>query len=124
MKSTRYRSGLERAFAAKFPDLPYEPTRLPYSVTHTYTPDFSLGENLWVETKGLFTSADRTKHLYVRKTHPNQKVLFVFQQPEKTLSKKSKTTYADWCNLNGFKWLHIDQALRMSKEQLIQHLTS
>ena len=29
---------------------------------------------------------------------------FVFNNSKAKLSKKSKTTYADWCNKNGFKF--------------------
>lgn len=106
---SKYKSGLERKFAARNPGLKYEATKLPYVVTHTYTPDFSLGDNLFVETKGLFTSADRAKHLHIKKQHPEVKVLFVFQNPNLRLTKASRTTYAEWCTAHGIKFLHIDQ---------------
>lgn len=31
-------------------------------------------------------------------------IRFVFQNPKNKLYKRSKTTYADWCDKHGFKW--------------------
>jgi len=64
----KYRSKLERTFAAMHPTLPYENTRLEYVQVHHYTPDFQLGPNHFVEVKGLFSSADRGKHLQIEWT--------------------------------------------------------
>lgn len=119
---SKFKSGLEHRFHTHLKDLEYEVTKVPYVSKHTYTPDFKLAENLFVETKGLFTSADRTKHLLVRDQNPQVKILFVFQNPFQTLSKKSKTTYADWCEANQFKWLHIDQVKDHTPASLIDIL--
>lgn len=100
----KYRSKLEARYAKAHPRLPYETTKIPYVVTHTYTPDFQVGPNSFVEVKGLFSSADRSKHLYVKKQHPEITIEFVFQNPYLTLNKSSKTTYADWCDKHGFAW--------------------
>jgi len=118
----KYRSGLERTFHQKFAACSYEKNKLEYIVKHTYTPDFCLAPNMYVETKGRFTGADRNKHLAVRQQNPKVKVLFVFQNPKLTLSKKSKTTYADWCDKNGFKWLSINEVGAYSHQQLIDLL--
>ena len=114
---SKLRSGLERAFREKHP-LPYETHRLPYTVRHHYTPDFILAENRFVETKGLFTSADRSKMLHVKQQHPEVKVLMVFQEPNRHLTKQSKTTYAQWCDKHDIRWLHINAAVRMTQEEL------
>jgi hypothetical protein len=83
----------------------YEPTRLPYLKKHHYTPDFWLDEqNFFIETKGRFLPQDRTKHLLVRELNPHIDIRFVFQQPNNKLSKKSQTTYAEWCDKHGFLW--------------------
>lgn len=100
----KYRSKLEARFAKANPKLPYEKVKLPYVVTHTYCPDFQVGPNHFIEVKGLFSSADRSKHLYVKAQHPEVTIEFVFQNPYLTLNKRSKTTYADWCNKHGFAW--------------------
>lgn len=106
MTTTRkMKSGLERDFAKLHPTAQYEPVRLSYTVRHTYTPDFKIAENTFVECKGLFTAADRAKHLHVKKQHPEVKIIFVFQNPHLRLSKLSKTTYAEWCEQHGFEWI-------------------
>ena len=108
-KGVKYKSKLEHTFNSRF-KLPYETNKLAYVVTHKYTPDFKLAPNRYVETKGLFTGPDRTKHLHIKAQHPEVKVLFVFQDPDKKLSKKSQTSYADWCRAQGFKFLSAVEA--------------
>lgn len=120
--ATKHRSNLERDFHRRFTSLPYEANRLTYTVEHSYCPDFTLGPNLFVETKGLFTSADRSKHLHVKKQHPQVKVLFIFQNPRLRLAKGSKTTYADWCEKHGFKYLHINDIAGHTVESLLNIL--
>lgn len=67
-----------------------------------YTPDFNLPNGIIVETKGRFLTADRQKHLLVKKQHPELDIRFVFSNSRQRISKQSKTTYADWCQKNGF----------------------
>lgn len=57
---------------------------------------------LVIETKGRFVTADRQKHLLIKEQHPLIEVRFVFQNSRQKISKKSKTTYADWCGKHGF----------------------
>jgi hypothetical protein len=74
--SRRYRSGLEREVAAF---LKGNQTRVRYEVLkiewedlryRTYTPDFILDNGIIIETKGIFDSEDRRKHMEIRKQHP------------------------------------------------------
>lgn len=106
----RYRSGLEKDVAAelskrqsrvRYEELKIEWVDLRY---RTYTPDFVLDNGIIVETKGIFDSEDRRKHLQVKKQHPNLDIRFVFTNGKAKLYKGSKTTYGDWCTRNGFKW--------------------
>ena len=108
----QYRSGLEKevtAFLSKcqekvrYEELVIEWEDLRY---RTYTPDFMLDNGIIVETKGLFDSEDRRKHLEVRRQHPSLDIRFVFSNAKAKLYKGSKTTYADWCDKNGFLWSH------------------
>lgn len=89
----------------------YETESLAYTVPAVkkrYTPDFVIhtqsGNKIYIEAKGLFEPADRKKALLVRTDNPDADVRFVFQNPQNKLSPKSKTTYAMWCEKNGFKW--------------------
>lgn len=107
----RYRSKLEATFARAHPHLAYEPVRLPYQVTHVYVPDFMVSPTRFVECKGLWSSADRSKHLYIKAQHPHIQVLLVFQNPHLTLNKRSTTTYASWCDKHGIPWVTIGDPL-------------
>jgi len=106
-----YRSGLEDTVAEQLDMMrvkyTYEELKISYTVPeskHTYTPDFVLSNGIIVETKGRFVTADRKKHLLVKRQHPKLDIRFVFSNPKQRISKLSKTTYADWCNKYGFKW--------------------
>tara|TARA_R110002095_G_scaffold124022_1_gene107773 strand:+ start:107 stop:295 length:189 start_codon:yes stop_codon:yes gene_type:complete len=45
---------------------------------------------------------DRQKHILIRKQRPDLDIRFVFDNPNARISKTSKTTYAAWCEKNGF----------------------
>ena len=74
------------------------------ATNHKYLPDFKLPNGIIVETKGRFLAADRKKHLLVKQQNPNLDIRFVFSNSKNKISKNSKTTYADWCDKNGFKY--------------------
>lgn len=69
-----------------------------------YTPDFILPNGIIVETKGRFVTADRQKHLLIKAQHPELDIRFVFNYSKSRISKKSKTTYAMWCEKHGFQY--------------------
>lgn len=69
-----------------------------------YTPDFKLPSGVYVEVKGRFTVHDRQKHLMIRESNPSLDIRFLFMNSKVKLSKGSKTTYAMWCEKNGFKY--------------------
>jgi hypothetical protein len=104
-----YRSGLEEAVSAQLAsegvDASYESFKIPYTVPetlHKYTPDYDLPNGIVIETKGRFMAADRKKHVLVKKQHPDLDIRFVFSNPNAKLRKGSPTTYATWCEKNGF----------------------
>ena len=84
----------------------YEKERIKYHVAkdHAYTPDFKLGNGVYLEIKGQFLSNDRMKHITVKDQHPDLDIRFVFDNPNKPINKGSKTTYAMWCEKHGFLW--------------------
>jgi hypothetical protein len=105
-----YRSGLEGRIAQQLKDLgidgQYEQHKIKFeqpAKLRTYTPDFKIG-SIFIETKGRFTTADRMKHLYIKKSNPELDIRFVFSNSRQKLSKNSKTTYAAWCDKHGFKY--------------------
>ena len=103
-----YKSKLEESFAADLTALGvefvYETVEVPYYQLRTYTPDFWINNGILIETKGYWKSADRTKHKLVREQHPELDIRFIFQRANNKLSKKSNTTYADYCDRMGWKW--------------------
>jgi len=107
-----FRSGLESRVAEELEQrqiiFSYEETKLKYlkpAKVHTYTPDFYLSkQKIFVETKGLFTSADRQKMRLVKEQHPSLDIRFVFSNSKSRISKRSSTTYGMWCNKYGFEY--------------------
>lgn len=77
----------------------YEPVRLPYPAgTRYYTPDAILPNGIAIEVKGRFLPADRAKLLKVLEAYPDLDLRMVFDNPNRTLNKTSKTTYGMWCD--------------------------
>lgn len=113
-KRIKWRSGLEKSFGEllKRNSIPFkfEVERVKYiqpQAERSYTIDFSI-DGLHIETKGRFTSEDRKKMLLVRQQHPDFNFIMVFNNARtKKLYKGSPTTYADWCDKNGIKWLEL-----------------
>ena len=104
-----YRSGLEEEIANQLSQAgvaySYEERVIPYTKPesrHKYTPDFVLHNGIIVESKGRFVTDDRKKHLLIKAQHPDLDIRFVFTRSKTTISKASKTTYADWCVKHGF----------------------
>ena len=106
-----FRSGLENTVSeqivARTKQLEYESYILPYvkpETTHKYNPDFVLPNGIIVETKGLLDIDDRKKHVLIQEQYPNLDIRFVFSRSAQKIRKGSKTSYADWCKKNGFKY--------------------
>lgn len=109
--SKGFRSGLEERIAQDLLEagvgFTYEDQVIEYlkpAKIARYTPDFVLENGIIIEVKGRFLTADRQKHLLVKKQHPELDIRFVFSRSKERISKKSKTTYADWCTKNGFTY--------------------
>lgn len=93
-------------------DYAYEPIKLTYVLTSTYTPDFvDVVNKRIVESKGLFDAADRRKMIAVKAQYPDWTFVLCFQTPNAKLRKGSKTTYAKWAEKNGFEWTTV-QAIK------------
>jgi hypothetical protein len=109
-----YKSGLEHVVAEAIKstpyDLKYETEIINYVVPERkakYTPDFVFtkrnGQFMFVETKGRWTTADRTKMKHVLASNPGVDIRMVFQNPNQRLSKTSKTTYAEYALKLGIR---------------------
>ena len=66
--------------------------------------DFILPNGIIIEAKGQFVSSDRSKHKLIKEQHPDLDIRFVFSNSRTRIGKKSKTTYAMWCDRFGFNF--------------------
>ena len=116
-----FKSGLEEKVSDLLCELgvdyEYESVSFSYTIQHLYTPDFVLDNGIIIETKGLFTSEDRRKHIEVQKQHPELDIRFVFTNERSKLYKGSKTTYGMWCDKNNFKYATRIIPLKWLKEK-------
>ena len=107
-KTSKFRSKLEENIATLLDGLgvsfEYESEKLGYTIEHSYTPDFVLPNYTYLEAKGYWSPADRRKILSVKKDNPDIDLRMVFQSPYNKISKKSKTTYAQWCDRHDIPW--------------------
>ena len=107
-KNIKFRSKLEENIASLLEGLgvsyQYESEKLSYTIEHNYTPDFVLPNYTYLEAKGYWSAEDRRKILNVKKSNPEIDLRMIFQAPYNTISKKSKTTYAKWCERHDIPW--------------------
>ena len=106
MTTQKYKSKLEQKFAKQFPHLPYETNHILYTIEHTYTPDFKVNKDIYLETKGLWTSSDRSKIRAVLEQNPAVIICLVFQNSNNRLSKASKTSYGAYCTKHNIPWFN------------------
>lgn len=109
------RSGLEDRFGNFLREhdveFGYESDVLEYEVPAKigkYKPDFKI-QGIYLETKGRFTSEDRKKMLFVFRSNPDVNLLMVFPKPNNTITRKSRTTYGDWCDKNNIPWIALEE---------------
>ncbi|NBQ96906.1 MAG: endodeoxyribonuclease [Microbacteriaceae bacterium] len=107
-----YKSGLELEISEQIKkseyELRYETETLTYTVPERkakYTPDFVFvkrnGATMYIETKGRWTTADRTKMKHVLQSNPGIDIRMIFQNPNQKLSKTSLTTYETYARKLG-----------------------
>jgi len=124
----KYRSGLEERVGKQLDDLgiaySYETLKIKFTrptQDSTYTPDFILPNGIIVETKGQFQTADRKKHRIIREQFGSKyDIRFVFSNPNQKIGKKSRTSYAMWCERYGFRWAKHEIPTTWIKENGIQ----
>ncbi len=101
----KYRSKLESQVAQdlenKKVSYMYEWDWIDYTVTRKYRPDFLLPNQIHVEVKGYFRSADQRKHRAIKRQHPKLDIRFVFENSRRKLRKGAKSTYGEWCYKYG-----------------------
>lgn len=102
------RSGFERTLAAQLKRakvaFEYEGMKIPYSIEHTYSPDFVLANGVIIEAKGYFRTPDEPRKMRaVKYQHPHLDIRFVFMNAGRKIPGQ-KTTHAQWATRHGFPW--------------------
>lgn len=83
----------------------YEAESLDYSIESTYTPDWTLANDVLVEYKGKMTEQTRTKLLAIKKCNPDRRICIVFERANNKLSARPNSwRYWEWAEKNGFEW--------------------
>lgn len=132
-----YRSGLEAKNGDRLKHagvaFQYEKIKLAYTqpeMEKTYLTDFVLPNGIIVETKGRFLTSDRQQAKYLRASHPDLDLRFVFSNAKSRLNKESDTTYAMWCERYGFEYASalipqswIDEPHSEARWELIRRAT-
>jgi hypothetical protein len=110
-KKGEFRSKLEEQISASLQqqghEISYERDRFDYYLKRFYTPDFIVkGQafEFYIEVKGYWDSADRSKFLAVVQRHPTLPIFVAFQKPHQKISKTSKTSYCMWAERYGIAW--------------------
>ena len=103
---------VQNVLDALFDEVDYETEVLPYTIEGNYTPDFicrdSDGDVLYVEAKGYFDPEARRKMKAVKKSHPDKKILLVFQNDSK-LRKGGRMRCSDWAKRHGFHFTTLSK---------------
>ena len=101
--------GIAEDLKSKKVKFEYETVRIKWThlTQRTYKPDFILSNGIIIEAKGFFQARERTRALAIKEQHPSLDIRFVFGNSKNKLYTGSKTTYAEWCNNNGFKYSDI-----------------
>jgi predicted nuclease of restriction endonuclease-like RecB superfamily len=105
-KKPKYRSKFEGSVAALLPKtVKYEAETYDYVLELRYTPDWRVshkGKSFLLEAKGKFDYEQRRKILAVLRYNAGLDLRIIFMRNNR-ISKKSKTTYTDWCFAHGIK---------------------
>ena len=128
----KLKSGLEEVIynflSAENVSFSYETLKITFeqpTQKRTYTPDFPIqNSQLVIETKGAFNSADRKKMKTIKAQNPNLDIRFIFSNSKTKIGKKSKTTYAKWCDLFGFKYHCIQSTKETFPKEWLKEIQS
>lgn len=85
----------------------YEPDTFSYvqpAKRRTYTPDFRVGKDKYIEVKGRLTKDDRDKLVWMKEQRPDITVYLLFSTGHNKIRRGSPTTYGEWADKNGFEW--------------------
>lgn len=122
---SKFESAVWKELRKHYTSCKYEPDKHEYiqPVIHRkYIPDFKMGKNFYIEAKGKLDLATRQKMVWFKDSNPHITIVFLFMNAGNKITKRSKTTYAQWAEKNGFLWLDyrkdwISDLKKLKKEQ-------
>ena len=124
-RANGFRSGLEQIVAKQIKharhEVRYETIKIKwvdFSI-RSYTPDFVLDNGIIIEAKGFWTTADRRKHVEIKRQHADLDIRILFENSKREIRKGSQTTYGGWCEKKDI--VFCDRVIPKSwlKEELI-----
>ena len=87
-----YKSRQEQLVAKCYPNLRYEPSKIPYVRRLTYTPDFELADNVYLECKEYIAYQDVAKYEAIASCNPHIIIKFLVKSASpKTLARLRRT---------------------------------
>lgn len=101
----------------------YENLKIPYKTVHNYIPDLELPNGIIIELKGYFDTRAQVKMKAVKRCNPHLDIRFVFMNSNNKLNKRSKMTYAMWCDKYGFPYADGMIPLKWFKEKGSKQIT-
>ena len=113
-KTGKYKSALESKVASLLGrGWEYEGVSVDYIQRRKYVVDFSpknKKNKIYVEVKAFFRPGDISKYKAVKEALDGTEysLVFVLAAPNKKVRKGAKSTMADWCEKNGFKWYSVN----------------
>ncbi len=114
-KTGKYKSRFEAKIADYFKarklKVEYEADSFPYTRPSSYTPDWKIGRRLYIESKGYFAPSDRAKLKAFKAQYPEIEILLLFANSGNRLNRKSKMTYGEWAESNGFRWADFNDGI-------------
>ena len=115
---TRFASRFEAEVARKLDELglswEYEPCRIPWQpAVRYYKPDFKVtfpdGTERYIEVKGYFDPAMRSKMAQIREQHPDLDIAFLFMNDRAKITRAgNSTTYKEWAMKHGYPCVDLD----------------
>lgn len=116
----KYKSLLEKDVAAHLESrrikFQYEADTFQYVRPSHYTPDWKIGPQIYLETKGEFAPSQRANLLAFKEQYPDVEIVMVFAQANNKLNKKAKMTYAQWCDKNGIRYHDLNAVYDKNKK--------
>jgi hypothetical protein len=90
---TQHRSRQEANLRKVYPELPYEYGGFDYTTTHRYTPDFYLGNNIYLECKEFMAYAECQRYEFIAASNPQLDLRFLILRCSDKVEARLRKTF-------------------------------